>query len=157
MCIRDRHKYVYSILPLYHRYIHEYVPGTWHECAIPGTQLAPVFCCFYFLFFHPIYYIRPSILSPSYLLLIVVTQIRGHIAGSFSPVPYTVRALQFFSREDFSSSLVDSRRIVLVATLGALSSWSFFLLLQTPQSLQSWVSTIQTVVLTADVFQLFIK
>ena len=50
------------------------------------------------LLFHSICYLRPSILS----LLIVVTQIRGHIAGS-SPIPTTVRALHFLSREDFSS------------------------------------------------------
>ena len=36
--------------------------------------------------------------------IIVVTQIRGHIAGRlFSPLPTTVRALHFLSREDFSS------------------------------------------------------
>ena len=60
--------------------------------------------------FHPIYYLRPSILS----LLIVVTQIRGHIAGSSPPLPTTVRALHFY-REKISalSFVVDSRRIVL--------------------------------------------
>ena len=47
-------------------------------------------------------------------LLVVVTQIRGHIAGSSPPLPTTVRALHFY-RENISalSSLVDSRRIVL--------------------------------------------
>ena len=54
--------------------------------------------CFFCFFFHPIYHLRPSFLSPSYA---VVTQIRSHIAGS-SPLPTTVRALHFFSREDFS-------------------------------------------------------
>ena len=42
-----------------------------------------------FFSFH--YYLRPFILS---LLIIVVTQIRGDIAGS-SPLPTTVRALHF--------------------------------------------------------------
>ena len=37
---------------------------------------------FSFFFFHPIYYICPSFLS-----LLVVTQIRGHIAGSSPPSP----------------------------------------------------------------------
>ena len=37
------------------------------------------------------------------LSLLVVTQIRGHIAGSSPPLPTTVRALHFLSREDFSS------------------------------------------------------
>ena len=62
-----------------------------------------------FFFSHPIYYLRPSILS-----LLVVTQIRGHIAGSSPPLPTTARALHFF-REKISalSSLVDSRRMVL--------------------------------------------
>ena len=58
---------------------------------------------------YPIYYLRPSILS-----LLVVTQIRDHIAGSSSPLPTTVRDLHFY-REKISVifSLVDSRRIVL--------------------------------------------
>ena len=49
-----------------------------------------------------------------FLSLLVVTQSRGHIAGSFPPLPTTVRALHFY-REKISalSSLVDSRRIVL--------------------------------------------
>ena len=50
-----------------------------------------IFFLFPFSFFHPIYCLRPSILS-----LIVVTQIRGHIAGSSPPLPITVRALHFF-------------------------------------------------------------
>ena len=55
------------------------------------------------------YYVRPSILS-----LLVVTQIRGHIAGSSPPVHATVRALHFFREKILApSSLVDSRRIVL--------------------------------------------
>ena len=67
------------------------------------------FLFFFSFFFHPIYYLRPSILS-----LLVVTQIRGHIAGSSLPLPNTVSALHFY-RENISalSSLVDSRRIVL--------------------------------------------
>ena len=50
--------------------------------------------------------------SPS---LPVVTQIRGHIAGSFPPLTTTVRALRFY-REKISalSFLADSRRTVLV-------------------------------------------
>ena len=63
----------------------------------------------FFFFFHPIYYLRPYSLS-----LLVVTQIRGHIAGSSPPLPTAVRALHFY-REKISalSSLVDSRRIML--------------------------------------------
>ena len=57
---------------------------------------------------------------------VVVTQIRGHIAGSSSPLPTTVRALHFY-REKISalSSLVDSRRIAPTQAIDALSSWSF--------------------------------
>ena len=60
------------------------------------------------------------LLSPS---LLVVTQIRGHIAGSSPPLPTTVGALHSY-RENISalSSLVDSRRIVLTYARGALSS-----------------------------------
>ena len=49
-----------------------------------------------------------------FLSLLVVTQIRGHIAGSSPPIPTTVRALHFY-RDNTSalSSRVDSHRIVL--------------------------------------------
>ena len=47
------------------------------------------------------------------LLLIVVTQIRGHIAGPSPPLPSTVRALHFY-RVKISAlcTLLDSRRIM---------------------------------------------
>ena len=62
-------------------------------------------------FFFPSHLLSPPFYS---LSLLVVTQIRGHIAGSSPPLPTTVRALHFY-REKISalSSLVDSRRIVL--------------------------------------------
>ena len=73
-----------------------------------------------FVFFHPIYYLRPSFLSPSQSYL----QIRGHIIGSSLPLPppATVRASHFY-REKISalSSLVDLRRLNHVMT-GALSN-----------------------------------
>ena len=48
-----------------------------------------------------------------YLSLLVVTQIRGHIADSSPPLPTTVRALHFYPEEISAlSSLVNSRRIV---------------------------------------------
>ena len=51
------------------------------------------------------------------LSLLVVAQIRGHMAGSSPPIATTVRALHFY-REKISalSSLVDSHRIVLTHT-----------------------------------------
>ena len=51
--------------------------------------------------------------SPFYSLsLLVVTHIRGHIAGSSLPLPTTVRALHFDCEKiPALSSLVDSRRI----------------------------------------------
>ena len=57
--------------------------------------------------------VRICLSFPLSLLLILVTQIRGHIAGS-SPHRTMVRALHFY-RDKISalSSLVDSRRIVL--------------------------------------------
>ena len=68
-------------------------------------------CTFSFLFFFPSHLLSSPFFS---LSLLVVTQIRGHIAGSSPPLPTTVRALHFY-REKISalSSLVDSRRIVL--------------------------------------------
>ena len=64
----------------------------------------------FILIFHPIYYLRPSFLS-----LLVATQIRGHTADSSPPLPTAVRDLRFY-RDKISalSSLVDSRRIVLI-------------------------------------------
>ena len=71
---------------------------------------------FYKHTWYQVYFSIPFILSsPFYSLsLLVVTQIRGHIAGSSPPLPTTGRALHFY-REKISalSSLVDSRRIVL--------------------------------------------
>ena len=65
----------------------------------------------FFFFVHPMCYLRPSFLFPSYST-VTVTQIRGHIAGSSPPSPLRFEPC-ILSREDFSSSLVDSRRIVL--------------------------------------------
>ena len=64
--------------------------------------------CFFVVFFHPISFLRPFL----FLSLLVVTQIRGHIAGSSPPLPTTVRALHFY-REKISalSALLDSSRI----------------------------------------------
>ena len=52
----------------------------------------------YFSFFlvHPIYHLRLLFSLHPIHLVIVVTQIRGHIAGSSPPLPTTVRALHFF-------------------------------------------------------------
>ena len=68
---------------------------------------------FIFVLFLPLYRPRAGIVQrttfSSFLLsipfifsLLVVTQVRGHIAGS-SPLPTTVRALHLLLREDFSS------------------------------------------------------
>ena len=61
--------------------------------------------------------------------VIVVTQIRGHIAGSSPPFPLRyIRALHSCREKDSApSSLVDSRRIVpTYAATGALDSWRQF-------------------------------
>ena len=61
--------------------------------------------CILFYFFHPIYYLRP----PFSLSLLVVAQIRGHIAGSSTPLPTTVRASHFFIANDTKCDIrVDS-------------------------------------------------
>ena len=67
---------------------------------------------FFFPFFlHPIYYLRLSFFS---LSLLVVTQIRGHTAGSSPPLPTMARALHFYrGKISALSSPVDARRIVL--------------------------------------------
>ena len=53
------------------------------------------------------------------------------------------------------SATQDANSMILRST--ARSNTVFAIYKIPPRSLQSWVSTIQTVVLTADVFQLFIK
>ena len=65
-------------------------------------------------FSHPIHHIRPSFLS-----LLVVTQIRGYIAGSSPPLPTTVRALHFY-REKISVLPSSTRVELCLPTLGAL-------------------------------------
>ena len=53
-----------------------------------------------------------------FLSLLVVAQIRGHIAGSFPSLPTTVRALHFYRDNILAlSSLADSHRIVLTHAL----------------------------------------
>ena len=88
-----------------------------------ATHTSETFLFFCF-FFHPIYYLRPSVLS-----LLVVTQIRGHIAGCSSPLPTTVRALHFYHEKISGPSLVDSRRVVLTHARRSqqLVLFSFFL------------------------------
>ena len=62
------------------------------------------------------------------LFLQVVTQIRGHTAGSSPPLPTTVRALHFHHDEISAvSSLVDSRRIVLTHAGRSQQLISFFM------------------------------
>ena len=96
---------------------------------IPGTEK-----CFYFYFWRPTY-ARTTRYEEAFLpkgkkrprslrslglasllisILIVVTQLRGHIAGSFFPLSTSVRALAFFYHQKTSAlfSLVDSRRVV---------------------------------------------
>ena len=63
----------------------------------------------FFFFFFSIPFIIFALLCS---LLLVVTQIRGHIAGSYPPLPTTVRALHFY-REKISALLASSTRIVL--------------------------------------------
>ena len=85
---------------------------TW---AAVGILVLRITC----LFFHPIYYVRPSFLS----LLRVVTQIRGHIAGSSPPTPLRPRALHFFPEKILAlSSFVNCRQIVPLVPRYALSA-----------------------------------
>ena len=81
--------------------------------------------CF-FLFFFPFHLLS----SPLYVLVFFPPPSRHSYPGSrnrlFSPPTHYGSWLAFLSREDFSSSsLVDSRRIVLTHARGARSSWSF--------------------------------
>ena len=74
--------------------------------ADPDTTLR------FFFFFSPIRFIIFALLFS--LSLLVVTQIRGHIAGSSTALPTMVRAVHFYLENVSAlSSLVDSHRIVL--------------------------------------------
>ena len=84
-----------------------YVRRPWGSLSI---QVAARFfvkarlCTFFSLLFFLLFFSIPFILSSPFcsLSLPVVTQIRGHIAGSSPPLPTTVRALHFLSQENFS-------------------------------------------------------
>ena len=82
----------------------------------------PFFVCHLFL--------SQLLSSPFYSLsLLVVTEIRGHIAGSPPPLPTTVRALPFYrGKISALSSLVDSRRIVLTHATRSQALDPFFFL-----------------------------
>ena len=54
-----------------------------------------------------------------FAILLVATQIRGHVAVASPPFPPTVRALHFYcEKASVLSSLVDSRRLVLKGLKG---------------------------------------
>ena len=104
------HLQLFPVILLYlsvSRYAHRAMGAVY--CDVPTKTLKYSFAFFLLFVVHPIYYLRPSILS-----LLVVTQIRSYIAGSSPRLPTTVRALHFY-RENISafSSLINSRRIVL--------------------------------------------
>ena len=105
-----------------------YMAGTPPPSPLRYVPLFFVFRFSFFVFFffsHPMYYRGPSFfLSP-----LVVTQIRGHIAGSFPPLPTTVRALHFcVEKISALSSLVDSRRFFC----GGLHSRCFSIMVRMP-------------------------
>ena len=83
------------------------------QCYQVGLLLSVMLCVTAYLyissFSHSCLSLRDALL---FLSLLVVTQIRSHIAGSSPPLPTTVRALHFYC-EKISAlySLVDSRRI----------------------------------------------
>ena len=66
---------------------------------------------FFFVFFFPSHLLSSAFYA---LSLLSVTQIRGHIAGSYPPLLTAVRALHFYCEKISAlSCLVDSRRIGL--------------------------------------------
>ena len=81
--------------------------------------------CIFFFFFFPIPFVfpMPLLISPFYSLsLLVVTQIRGHIAGSSPPYPLRFVPCIFIARR-FQLFLPSSTRVELgLPTPGALSS-----------------------------------
>ena len=90
-----------------------------HLCSSTSSHGADLFSfSFSFsFFFHPIYYLRPSILSPSYFNS-RNSDPGSHTSRLFSPPTHYDSCLAYFYREKISAlaSLVDSRRIVLTHT-----------------------------------------
>ena len=70
-------------------------------------------CAFSFLFFFPSHLLSSPFFS---LSLLVVTQIRCHIAGSSPPLPTTVRALHFYREKISALSSPSSTRVQLCFT-----------------------------------------
>ena len=72
-----------------------YFPGLFEPFSTEYflTQ-APIL--FFFPFFFPFFFITLNIFALSTLSLLVVTQLRGHMTGSFPPLATTVRALHFY-------------------------------------------------------------
>ena len=61
--------------------------------------------------------------SPFFSLLLVLSQIRGHIADSSPPSPLSGTCLALLSREDFSPFLPHRLASNCASWLGSLSSW----------------------------------
>ena len=81
---------------------------------IEGRQ--PLSCCTvvffvcWFVFFYPIYYLRPA--SPAPFLSIVLRSTTGSHSEHSSPLPPTVRVFEYYrDKSSAVSSLVDLRRI----------------------------------------------
>ena len=78
----------------------------------------------FILIFHPIYYLRPSFLS-----LLVATQIRGHIAGSSPPSPVRFVPCVFYREKTqpcLSSSILVKLRLPTLRRLSAVASFFNF-------------------------------
>ena len=85
-----------------------------------ATGDADMFTIYTYQVYEYIYIYVLIIFALLFSLPLVVTQIRGHIAGSSPPLPTTVRAFHFYT-----SALPSSTRVELCSpTLGALSSLS---------------------------------
>ena len=88
-----------------------YVLGNYGHARSQGGRQPAGAALFFVLFsFSPSHLLSSPFYSVS---LPVVTQIRGHIAGSSPPLPTTVRALHFF-RERFQLILPSSTRVELL-------------------------------------------
>ena len=91
---------------------------------VPLVYASFLFIFFVFFSFHPIDYVRPSFLSP-----LVVTQIRGHIAGSFPSSPLrTVRSYGLSDPPEKRVRPLYNRYLVYVFRnkISALASIFFF-------------------------------
>ena len=116
-----------------------------YNCCYNCCAQIPSVCFFSFLHIVPCLFFALLYARP-----LGVTQIWGHIAGAYLPLPPQLRALRFLSRQDLQPFLPSSTRVeVRLPTLGALSSWFLFFCFKNSHSHRGGIRTPGSTLLVA--------